>query len=110
MATPTAAPMLWASMDLVEVRFAPAGKVVWVRPGTTLLAAGQTAGVEIVTGCTRGMCGTDAVRVAAAADALQPPSDHERGTLLRMGLPADFRLSCSATVQRGIVQVEVGAF
>ncbi|MCU0863910.1 MAG: (2Fe-2S)-binding protein [Planctomycetes bacterium] len=92
-------------MDLVEVQFAQAGKTVFVQPGTTLLAAAGMAGVDWATGCTRGMCGTDAVRLAADGDALEPPADHERGTLARMGVEAGCRLLCSARVRRGRVQV-----
>ncbi|MCA8948784.1 MAG: (2Fe-2S)-binding protein [Planctomycetes bacterium] len=96
-------------MDLVEVSFRAAGKVVFVQPGTTLLAAAAMAGVEILTGCTRGMCGTDAVRLAASAGegvaALEPPSDDEAGTLARMGLGSDCRLACSARVAAGRIEV-----
>ena len=93
-------------MDLVEVSFKADGKTVFVQPGTTLLAAAEMAGVEILTGCTRGMCGTDAVRVRLdAADSLEVPSDHEAGTLARMGLGSDCRLACSAKVQSGRVAV-----
>lgn len=93
-------------MDLVEVCFVAAGRTVFVQPGTTLLAAAELAGVDIVTGCTRGMCGTDAHRVAVEpADALEPPVDHERGTLDRMGLGADCRLLCSAKVRAGRVEI-----
>ncbi|MBL8726941.1 MAG: (2Fe-2S)-binding protein [Planctomycetes bacterium] len=93
-------------MDLVEVRFPAAGTFVCVPPGTTLLAAAELAGVEIVTGCTRGMCGTDAVRVAVGRDdALEPPSETEQGTLERMGVPAGCRLACSARVRVGPIEV-----
>src|SRR5688572_10371418 len=93
-------------MDLVEVRFLAAGKTVFVRPGTTLLAAAGLAGVDIATGCTRGMCGTDAHRVAVApADALEAPAEHERGTLDRMGLGDGCRLLCSAKVRAGRVEI-----
>jgi ferredoxin len=95
---------------LCEVRFEPAGVAVFVQPGTTLLAAGRLAGVEIATGCTRGMCGTDAVSVDADKEALDPPADPERGTLERMGLGSGYRLSCSARVRRGAVQVGLGGF
>jgi len=97
-------------VDLVEVQFEPVGRIVLVAPGTTLLAASRAAGVEITTGCTRGMCGTDAVKVAADADGLQPAADPERSTLERMGLDPAFRLSCSARVHRGVVRVQLGAF
>ena len=93
-------------MNLVEVHFAAAGKTVFVQPGTKLLAAAELAGVDVLTGCTRGMCGTDAARVTAEpADALAPPHEHERGTLDRMGLASDCRLLCSAAVQRGRIVV-----
>lgn len=93
-------------MDLVEVRFPAAGKCVFVQPGTTLLAAAGMAGVELATGCTRGMCGTDAVRVAEApAPALEPAGQPEAGTLARMGLAEGCRLACSARVRVGVVTV-----
>jgi len=93
-------------MDLVEVSFRAAGKTVFVQPGTTLLAAAEMATVELLTGCTRGMCGTDAVRVEVnPADALEPPADHEAGTLDRMGVPEGCRLACSARVRTGVVVV-----
>jgi nitrite reductase (NADH) large subunit len=99
-----------ADVGLVEVQFQPVGRIVLVAPGTTLLAAGRAAGVEIATGCERGMCGTDAVRVAAGGDGMTPAADPERSTLERMGLDPAFRLSCSARVRSGVVRVELGAF
>lgn len=96
-------------MTLVEVHFAEADKTVFVQPGTTLLEAAGMAGVDIMTGCTRGMCGTDAHRVSAPdgslAEALEPASDDERGTLERMGVGPDCRLLCSAKVRAGRVLV-----
>lgn len=92
-------------MDLVEVHFGNAHKTVFVQPGTTLLAAARLAGVDWPTGCTRGMCGTDAARVHAPAGALEDAAAQERGTLDRMGLPPDCRLLCSARVRRGRIEV-----
>ena len=92
-------------MNLVEVHFEAADKTVFVQPGTTLLAAAEMAGVEIMTGCTRGMCGTDAHRLTAGADTLEPAEEHEQGTLDRMGVGADCRLLCSAKVRAGKVSV-----
>jgi ferredoxin len=93
-------------MDLVEVHFVTAGKTVFVSPGTTLLTAADLAGVDVLTGCKRGMCGTDAaVVVGAPAEALAAPAEPERSTLVRMGLAADCRLLCSARVQCGRVEV-----
>jgi ferredoxin len=98
--------------ELVEVRFEPDARTVWVSPGTTLLAAATAAGVDILTGCTRGMCGTDPVRVDVdgVRGALDAPAEHEKGTLERMGLSADFRLSCAARVRHGLVTVHLGAY
>jgi nitrite reductase (NADH) large subunit len=92
-------------MNLVEVHFAAADKTVFVQPGTTLLAAAEMAGVEIVTGCTRGMCGTDAHRLLAESEAMEPAGEDERGTLDRMGVGDDCRLLCSAKVRAGRVTV-----
>ncbi|HIE69613.1 MAG TPA: (2Fe-2S)-binding protein [Planctomycetes bacterium] len=92
-------------MNLVEVHFAEADKTVFVQPGTTLLAASELAGVEIMTGCLRGMCGTDAHRLTAESDALEPCEEHERGTLDRMGVGEDCRLLCSAKVRSGKITV-----
>lgn len=97
-------------MALCEVRFEPGDVPVWVQPGATLLAAAEAAGVDIMTGCEQGMCGTDAVRIAAGADCLEPADEHERGTLERMGLGAEFRLSCSARLRGGPVHVDIAAF
>ena len=83
---------------LIEVRFLPADRVVWVRPGSGLLAAAEAAGVEIVTGCTRGMCGTDPVHIQEGEALLVPPKDHELGTLERMGIAPPYRLGCSAVL------------
>jgi ferredoxin len=95
---------------LVEVWFAPAGVVAFVAPGTTVLEASRAAGVAIATGCTRGMCGTDVVRIVEGGAGLARPAEPERGTLERMGLSADYRLSCSARLERGCVRVETGGF
>ena len=93
-------------VDLVEVHFVAAGRTVFVQPGTTLLAAAGLAAVDVATGCTRGMCGTDAHRVLVEpADALEHAEAHELGTLQRMGVGSDCRLLCSARVRRGRVTV-----
>lgn len=96
------------SERMVRVRFLPDEKTVEVEPGVTLLAASWEAGVRIVTGCTRGMCGTDPVRIAQGKEGLAPPEEHEKGTLERMGLSGDYRLSCSAKVVRGSITVVIG--
>jgi ferredoxin len=100
--------------ETVAVRFLPSAAFARVPSGTGLVEAAQLAGIEIVTGCTRGQCGTDPVRVVEAdpADALGEASERERATLERMGLdPADgWRLACSTTVRAGAAEVDVEAF
>ncbi|MCA8954547.1 MAG: (2Fe-2S)-binding protein [Planctomycetes bacterium] len=96
--------------DRVEVVFEPSATRVFVSPGATILSASEAAGVEIVTGCTAGMCGTDAVAILVGEAGLSVPEEHERGTLERMGLDSGFRLSCSARILRGPVHVRVDAF
>ena len=92
-------------MNLVEVHFKEADKTVFVQPGTTLLEAAEMAGVDVMVGCTRGMCGTDAHLVEADARALEAPDDDERGTVERMGLDMTCRLLCCARVRAGKVTV-----
>jgi ferredoxin len=98
------------TLEMVEVHFAPAGAKAWVQSGITILAASEAAGVEIVTGCAQGMCGTDPVRIAEGADGLSEPEEHEQGTLERMGLATEYRLSCSAKILSGPVFIETDAF
>jgi len=92
-------------MNLVEVHFAQDDRTVLVQPGTTLLEAAEMAGVDVMVGCTRGMCGTDAHRVEAPDDALDVAGDDERGTLERMGVVEGCRLLCCAKVLAGKVTV-----
>jgi ferredoxin len=94
----------------VEVVFEPVRRSARIAPGLTLLAAAESIGFEILTGCTVGMCGTDAVQVTAGAAGLSTPEDPELGTLERMGLGPEFRLACSARVLRGCVHVKIDAF
>lgn len=93
--------------SLVEVQFEPGGRVARVAPGATLLDAAEAAAVDLAVGCTRGMCGTDLVRVIAGAGGLADPDEDERGTLERMGLGRDYRLSCSARVVSGPITVRI---
>lgn len=94
----------------VEVQFEPGGAIARVEPGATLLEAADAADVSIAVGCTRGMCGTDLVRIVAGLDGLAEPGEDERGTLERMGLGEDYRLSCSARVVSGPITVEINGF
>lgn len=94
----------------VEILFEPPATRAKVASGSTILAASEIAGLEILTGCTEGMCGTDAVQILEGIEGLSTPEDHELGTLERMGLDSDFRLACSARILRGVVHVRIDAF
>ena len=96
--------------DDVEVLFEPPATRAKIAPGSTILAASEVAGVEILTGCTEGMCGTDVVQILEGSEGLSAPEEHELGTLERMGLDSGFRLACSARVLRGAVHVRIDAF
>lgn len=98
-------------MQMIEVEFQPEDRRAWVRAGSTLLAAAEAAGVDLATGCTEGMCGTDCVGVKADPGSLEPADGSELGSLERMGLdPESFRLACSARVREGRVLVQTDAF
>ena len=95
---------------LVDVHFEPGGKTARVEAGATLLDAAEAAAVDIAVGCTRGMCGTDLVRIVAGRGGLAEPAEDERGTLERMGLSDEYRLSCSARVNSGPITVQINGF
>jgi uncharacterized 2Fe-2S/4Fe-4S cluster protein (DUF4445 family) len=80
---------------MIPVKFSPADVVAWVSPGTTVLAAAQSAVVPISAPCAgRGVCGACGVRVLAGE--LGPISDVEKAALKRA--PAGVRLACHAEV------------
>jgi len=79
----------------VPVTFEPSGFIAWVEPGTTVLAAGRAAGVNISAPCGgRGICGECGVKVLEGS--LGEPSADERVALKRA--PAGIRLACRALV------------
>ena len=96
--------------DMVEVVFEPGAARILVPSGVTILAASEAAGIEIIHGCTEGMCGTDPVEILAGDQGLSEPEEPEAGTLERMGLSPAFRLSCRARILRGPVHVRTDAF
>ena len=95
---------------MARVRFEPGGRIGTFDPGLTLLEAAESIGVEIDTCCRGGMCGTDPVRVLSGGGGLAPAEPHERGTIERMGLGPEYRLSCSAVIRSGEIVVEVMEF
>ncbi|WP_424766081.1 2Fe-2S iron-sulfur cluster-binding protein [Paenibacillus sp. sgz302251] len=88
-----------------EVTFWPSGKVVKVKPGTTLLEAARLANLPIKTRCGgKAACFMCKVMVRPGGE-LQPISDNERRKL--SGLDGDqIRLACQAKVE-GKVEVDI---
>ena len=71
------------------------GRVVEIRPPTTVLEASREAGIPHASVCGgRGRCSTWRVRVGTGAEHLAPASAEEARVLRRAGLPARVRLAC----------------
>jgi adenylate cyclase len=83
----------------------PDGKVVLVRPGSTILEASRIGGVPHAAVCGgRGRCSTCRVRILAGDATLPPPSAEELRVLARVGAAPGTRLACQARPQ-GYVKV-----
>lgn len=86
-----------------NVTFWPSGRVVRVRPGTTLLEASRSARVHVRTRC-NGMASCLMCKVEVAPDqalALQPPGTAEQSKIGDL-LPVGIRLSCQARVRANV--------
>ncbi len=84
----------------------PANKTIEVEPGTTLLKAGQRAGVEMEAGCFNGLCGTCVVEILSGGDHLEPPTAQELEVLDEWNKdPETFRLACSTRAKEGSVVI-----
>jgi uncharacterized 2Fe-2S/4Fe-4S cluster protein (DUF4445 family) len=81
--------------DTYQIDFEPLGRRGTARPGTTLLAAAQAAGVQLASVC--GGIGTcEECRVRLVTGALTPPSFVEEAVFTRAELAAGYRLACQA--------------
>ncbi len=96
------------------VVFTPSGKRGRFPPGTPLLSAARTLGVDVDSVCGgRGICGRCQVLVAEGEFAkhgvrsgkasVSPASEVEERYAARRGLPPGHRLSCQARVERDVV-------
>jgi adenylate cyclase len=73
----------------------PAGRIVVVPAGLTVLEASRFAGIPHASVCGgRGRCSTCRVAVTGLAAALPPPSDDEGRVLRRVGAGPNVRLAC----------------
>jgi 2Fe-2S ferredoxin len=92
-----------------KVTFQPAGRVVEVAPGTSILEAAEAAGVELPHNC-GGVCAcvTCHVWVEAGQPSLAEPSEREDDKLSEaMGLTAQSRLGCQAVVAGADLTVRI---
>jgi uncharacterized 2Fe-2S/4Fe-4S cluster protein (DUF4445 family) len=81
--------------DSFQIDFEPLGRRTAARPGQTILAAAQAAGVGLASVC--GGAGTcEECRVRLAAGELTPPTLVEKMALTETDLAAGFRLACQA--------------
>ena len=76
------------------VREVSTGTLLTVEPEKTLLDALEAAELPILPGCRMGMCGSDPIVITEGMENLEPPSEHERETLQRLGLEGKARLAC----------------
>jgi len=75
-----------------------------VPPGTTLLDAGEKAGVDMEAGCFNCACGTCAAEIVSGMENLAPPSPEELDVLDQWNRDPDrFRLTCCVKVLQGDV-------
>lgn len=79
----------------VEVVFQPYGNRSKFRPGTTILNAAKTLGVDISSLCGgSGTCGKCKVKVQNGVEGLSPPTEKESKHLSQEELSATIRLAC----------------
>lgn len=75
------------------------GPVIAAPIGPTLLEISRSRGVPHASVCGgRARCSTCRVRVAAGAEALEPPNQAERRTLAAINAPPDVRLACQLRI------------
>lgn len=91
---------------MARVTFLPANKTVEVEPGTLMLDAAEANGIEIITGCTQGICCTDPCRVREGIENLAPKTPEEEATLADFENNGTVRLACQAVIN-GDCTVEV---
>ena len=83
---------------MAKVTFMPANIKGEVEPGPLMLDAARANGVDIITGCTMGICCTDPCRVIEGIENLEPKTPEEEETLSRFPNNELVRLSCQAVI------------
>jgi len=84
-----------AAKETINIDMEPVGRHVRIEAGSTLLAAAQKAGVELIAICGgSGTCSSCLVRLVSGE--LSPPTLVETGALNREEIEAGYRLACQA--------------
>lgn len=87
-----------------KVTILPQNAAAEVPPGTTLLDAGEKAGVDMEAGCFNCACGTCAAEIVSGMENLAPPSPEELDVLDQWNRDPDrFRLTCCVKILQGDV-------
>src|SRR2546426_579000 len=87
---------LWQRARSIRILY-PAGRVVTVPVGFSVLEASRVAGIPHASVCGgRGRCSTCRVRVVRGLADLPPASEAEQRLLARVGAAPDVRLACQA--------------
>src|SRR5947199_6789749 len=93
---------LWQRRRSIRILY-PAGRVVTVPVGVSVLEASRLAGIPHASVCGgRGRCSTCRVRVVRGLADLPLPSEAERRVLARVGAAPDVRLACQAHPVRDV--------
>ncbi|HNQ89630.1 MAG TPA: 2Fe-2S iron-sulfur cluster-binding protein [Verrucomicrobiota bacterium] len=88
------------------VTFLPVEVTAEVAPGSSLLDAGEAAGIEMEAGCFNCSCGTCIVEIVRGAENLDPPSPDEVEVLDQWSRdPEKYRCACSARVRTGEIVI-----
>jgi adenylate cyclase len=93
---------LWQRRRSVRIAY-PAGRVVAVPVGFSILEASRAAGIAHASVCGgRGRCSTCRVRVTRGLSDLPPPSEAEQRVLARVSAAPDVRLACQSRPLREV--------
>ncbi len=79
-----------------------------VPDGTRLLDLCNQKNSVLPFGCQNAICGTCLIKVLEGMENLNPISDKERDTLLKMNAEPNQRLGCQAVIQKGKVVIDLG--
>lgn len=81
------------------VTILPSNRRLVVNPGESLLEIMEAEKLPVQSGCRVGMCGADPVTILEGYENLDPPSEEEKATLLRLGVSERSRMACCARVK-----------